>query len=138
LRNRNLVKDSSYVFSRHELVGFKMRAKRRGFWFKALSRLDRALIDLAIEVTDGVRSFRLVKGLQSIIRKAEDTLKSRISRAITTIGIPLAHKLSMLAQKWGNLIARRWISDPSFARFLAIVHVNSLGAFNQQSTIKTG
>jgi hypothetical protein len=111
--------------------------KKCGFWFKALSRIDRVLIDLAIEVTDGVHSFRLVEALRSVARKVEDRFESRISYATNAIGFPLARRLSVFAQKWGNSLAREWMSDPLFARFLAILHMNGIAAFNQQLAINT-
>jgi hypothetical protein len=120
-----------FSFSRRELVGFRLKMKKCGFWFKALSRIDRVLIDLAIEVTDGVHSFRLVEALRSVARKVEDRFESGISYATNAIGFPLARRLSVFAQKWGNSLAREWTNDPLFARFLAILHINSLAAFNQ-------
>ena len=137
MRNSETVKHHLFSFSRRELVEFRLRMKKRGFWFRALSRIDRALIDLAIEVTDGVRSFRLVEALRSVAGKVEDMFESGISYVTNAIGVPLARRLSVFAQKWGNSLAREWINDPWFARFLAILHVNSVAAFDQQVTINT-
>jgi hypothetical protein len=116
-----------FSFSRRELVKLKLWMKKQGYWFKTLSRIDRVLIDLAIEVTDGVRSSRLADALQSIAKKIEDKLENRVSFATDRIGIPLARRLGMLAQKWGNNLALEWTTDPLFARFLAILHINCVG-----------
>jgi hypothetical protein len=90
-----------------------------------LGKVERALVDLAIRVVDRVRSPVLFKALVSIVKKLEDASMSRVSRAIRTIGFPCAQKLSLLAQKWGNKSAQNWIFDLSFARFIAVMHINS-------------
>ena len=124
------MKDSFLAFGRDELVSLRHRAKRRGLWFRKLGRIDRVLVDLAIMVTDGVRSSRLADALRSVVIKIEDTMGSRISQITNNVGFPLARKLGALAQSWGNKLAREWVSDPSYARFLAIVHINSYGTFS--------
>jgi hypothetical protein len=113
------------MLSKGNLLLLKLRAKRSGVWFKALNRIDRALIDLTMTVADKVRSIRLAKALSIIISKVENALKNKISRAIYEVGFPLAHKFSLYAKKWGNPSAENWISDMSFASFLAIMHINS-------------
>ena len=99
--------------------------QRTGVWFKALTNLDRVLIDLVIKVVDRVRSVKLAMSLCTVVRKLEEALENRISRIIKTIGFPLACKIVSLAKKWGNSSAEKWLSDISFARFLAIMHLNS-------------
>jgi len=130
LRNENLMRDSFLAFGRDELVSLRHKAKRQGLWFRKLGRIDRVLVDLAIMVTDGVRSSRLANALRSVVSKIEDTLGSRVSQITNSVGFPLARKLGALAQNWGNKLAREWMADPSYARFLAIVHINSHGTFS--------
>ncbi len=113
------------VFVRENLRLLMLKAKRRGVWFKALSQLDRALINLTIKVADKVRSLRLVKALHEVLKKMEEALKNKIYQAICRVGFPLARKISLLAKKWGNHSADSWMSDLSFASFLAIMYVNS-------------
>lgn len=110
---------------RDELLSLKLRAKRNGVWFKTLSRLDRALIELTIRVADKVQSLRLTKALYKVMKKVETALQNKISQAIRHIGFCLARKIGLLAKKWGNPFAESWMSDLSFARFLAIMHINS-------------
>jgi len=113
------------MFGRNNLLWLKLKARRCGIWFKVLSRLDRELLDLTIKVADEARSLRLIKELLVVVRKVEDALESRISQAIYKIGFPLARKLGLLAKKWGNPFAESWVSDISFARFLAITQLNN-------------
>jgi len=119
------MKVAGIIFEREKLRLLKLKAKRTGVWFKALTNLDRVLIDLVIKVVDRVRSVKLATSLSTVVRKLEEALENRISRIIRTIGLPLAHKAVSLAKKWGNPSAEKWLSDVSFARFLAIMHLNS-------------
>jgi hypothetical protein len=111
--------------SRKGLVKLKSRALRSGAWFATLGAVERALVDCTIRIVDEIRSAVLVTALLSIVKKLEDASANRLSRAIRTIGLPSAQKLSLLAQKWGNKCAQDWACDLSFARFIAIMHINS-------------
>lgn len=115
----------SLFLRRTELLSLKLKAKRKGVWFKALSRLDRVLIELTIKVADKVRSSRLTEALLKVMEKMEKALQNKIIQAINHIGFSLARKIGLLAKKWGNPLAESWMSDLSFARFLAVMHINS-------------
>ncbi|MGQ9507360.1 MAG: hypothetical protein ACUVTB_05825 [Candidatus Bathycorpusculaceae bacterium] len=108
-----------------------MKAKRSGVWFKTLSRLDRALIDLTIKIADRVRSQRLTMALMEVLKKIGEALENRVSQAIYKVGLPLARKIGLIAKKFGNPSAESWMTDLSFAKFLAITYINS-----SRSTIK--
>ena len=98
---------------------------RSGVWFKALPRIDRVLFDLTIKIVRlGVRSTSLAKSILSITGKLKVLLESKLTRAIRDIGFPLACKLSLLAQKWGNQGAQEWAKDLGFAQYLAIMKLN--------------
>jgi len=102
---------------------------RAGVWFRALPRIDRVLIDLTIKVASNIRSFTLAKNILAVIRKLEGFLESSLLRALREVGLPLAQKLSLAAQKWGNPSAESWSSDSSFAFFLAVLHLNDAKTF---------
>ncbi len=129
LRNAFMKNASRFMFGKEKLRKLKLKAVRRGVWFRVLSRVDRALVDLTMKVVDGVRSFRLAEALFSVVEKLEVALEGRVSRALKEVGFPLARKLGLFAQKWGNEFARSWMSDVSFAKFLAVMHVNNPGEF---------
>jgi hypothetical protein len=117
--------DSAFSFlDKTQLVKLKLKAMRAGVWFRALPRIDRVLVDLTIKVTSNVRSVTLAKCILSITRKLEGLLESKLVRAIREIGFSLACKLSLFAQKWGNILAKSWVSDMRFARFLAVMNLN--------------
>lgn len=129
-KSRFVRNTSCFTLSRKRLINLKSIALRSGAWFMALRRAERVLIDLTIQIVDRVRSPVLAKTLLSIIKKLEYASENRVSREIREIGFPFAHKLSLLAQKWGNKCARDWAFDLSFARFLAIMHINSPALFS--------
>jgi hypothetical protein len=107
-----------------QLAKLKAKALRSGVWFKALQRIDRALLDLTIRVASMIRNVKLVKSIRSIANKLERAMGTRISKASEEIGVPLAQKLSTIALKLGNVMARSWATDFGFARFLAVMHIN--------------
>ena len=102
---------------------------RAGVWFRALPRIDRVLVDLTIKVASSIRSFTLAKNLLAVTRKLEGLLENSLSRACRAVGLPLAQKLSSVAQKWGNPSAESWPSDSSFIKFLAVMHINEPKTF---------
>lgn len=119
----------SLALTRNDLLSLKSRALRWGSWFRVLGNVERALIDSAIKVVDRVRSLVLYKALASILKKLDAASVNGIRRVIGTIGFPRIQKLSLLAQKWGNKSAQNWVFDLSFARFMAVMYINSPASF---------
>ena len=115
--------------TRVELAKIKVKAIRRGLWFKVLSRTERASIDLTIKVVERVRSLILARMLGAIVRKLLDAMESKVARVIREVGRGLAEKLSRIAQRWGNKSAHHWKEDPSFVRYLAITYINTPAMF---------
>jgi hypothetical protein len=116
--------ESFSFLDKSRLVRLKMRAMRAGVWYRALRRIDRVLVDLTISVAQGVRSVFLANRLLSVTRKLDDLLESKLARAVREVGFPLAGKLSVVAQGWGNADAWAWALDGSFARYLAVLRLN--------------
>jgi hypothetical protein len=104
-------------------------------WFKALPRIDRVLVDLTIRVASSVRSTTLARNILAVTRKLEGLLENPLMWAFRQVGIRLAQKLSLVAQKWGNPSAKTWASDVSFAKFLAVMHINDPKTFKLLSGI---
>lgn len=103
----------------------RFKAVRCGAWFRALSRVDRAVVDLTLRVVDGIRSRRLAAAVLSVVRKLEETVEGGVTRLLKEVGFKVALELSLFAQKWNNVHARDWASDASFAKFLVIMHINN-------------
>ena len=117
--------NSTFDFlGRATLVKLRLKAMRAGVWFRALPRIDRVLVDLTIKVTDTIRSPHLARSILSVAGKLEGLLESKLQRAVREFGLPIAHKLSMFAQKWGNKTAEKWASDDGFARYWAAIKLN--------------
>ena len=95
---------------------------RAGVWFRALPRIDRVLVDLTIKVAENVRSAYLAKSIFAVVGKLEGLMESSFLKSIRAIGRSLAEKLSLIAQKWGNVSARNWSTDQSFASFLGSMY----------------
>ena len=123
--------DSFCFLNKKQLVNLKTKAMRSGAWFKALQRIDRVLFDLTIRVVENIRSARLAKSINALARKLEDAIKRGFSSRLKAIGLPLAQKTSLTAQKLGNISANSWAFDSSFAIFLAVMHVNDIKKFKQ-------
>jgi hypothetical protein len=107
------------------LARAKRFALRRRVWFRALSRVERGIIDLTLGYVICIRSTRLAKVVAAIIEKLQMSLEGFAEHLVRTVGLNLARKISELAIGWGNRLAARWASDRSFARFLAFNFENS-------------
>ena len=116
--------NTSSPLNRTQLIKLRIKAIRAGVWFRALHRIDRVLVDLTIRVADNIRSVSLAKCILVVVGKLEGLLESSVLKSLRLIGRPLAEKLSLTAQKWGNASAKSWVADSSFAFFLAIMHIN--------------
>ena len=110
---------------RNEIIKLKTRALRKGVWYRAISKLERACIDVVISVVERVRSRLLTKVLFSVFSKLEEALESRVQFLTREIGSKLVHELSQIAQKWGYKGAERWVNDVNFERYLAVTRMNS-------------
>jgi len=116
--------NSTSFLDKATLLKLKLKAMRAGVWFRALPRIDRVLVDLTIKVADTIRSPHLARSILSVVGKLEGLLESRLQRAIREIGLPIAIKLSLFAQKWGNAAAKKWENDVGFARYWAAMRLN--------------
>src|SRR4030043_376143 len=117
-----LRKNTFGFLNKIQLVKLRLKAMRAGVWFRALPRIDRVLVDLTIRVASSIRSATLARSILAVVRKLEGLLESSLLRAFREVGLPLAQKFSLVAQKWGNTSAGNWASDSSFAFFLAVLH----------------
>ena len=127
---KTAIRKKAFCFlNKTQLMKLKLKAIRAGVWFKALPRIDRALVDLTIKVASSIRSTTLAKSILAVTRKLEGLLESSLLRAFRGIAIKLAQKFSSIAQKWGNRSAKNWASDVSFIKFLAVMHINAPKAF---------
>lgn len=123
--NKNPETENHALLNRTQLIKLRQKALRRRTWYKTLTKIERSLIDLAIATVNKIRSTTLAKSLTLVITKLTDTTETSLQHQIQTIGIPLAQKLSQIAQTWGNKTAAKWTTNPKYARFLTICTINA-------------
>jgi len=126
---KNILDQTRIPLTRIELTKIKVRAMRRGFWFKVLSRVERAGIDLTIKVVEKVRSILLAKMLTSVVKKLLEAMESRVVSMMKTVGRSLAQKMSRIAQGWGNKSAAQWAADLGYTRYLTVTYMNMPAMF---------
>jgi len=100
-------------------------ALRYGVWFRILNRVERGIIDLTVQCIDSIKSTKLAKLLTAITDKLYSAMDCAFDRLVRTIGVPLAEKISCIAAGWGNVSAKSWATDLSFAAFLAAMHTSN-------------
>ena len=121
-------KSSNVPLTRESLAKLRLKARRRGVWFRCLKHGERRLLDLTISVVKRVRSFLLVKVVSGFVSRLCEALESRIVRLVRTEGRAMAKKVSEIGEAWGYRAARSWAGDLGFMQFLVI---NNLGAFGK-------
>lgn len=107
------------------LARLRIKALRRGLWFRILTRSERALIELSIRVVDRVRGLFLAKMLLSIMQKLLNAMEGIVARSMRTVGRSMAERLSCIAQSWGNESAVGWVEDRGFLQYLVVTHINT-------------
>ena len=111
------------MFSRSELLALRRRAVRRGIWYRALSRTERATIDLTIRCVKTIRSAMLARIVAEIAGKIEYAMIGFLSRA-EVIGRELAERAVELALCWGNEDASKWRDDMGFIRYIGAMSLS--------------
>ena len=87
------------------------------------------LLDLTIRVVGTIQSVKLARSIDMLTRNLESVMSRSFSISLRKMGLPLAQKLSLTAQKLGNISAGSWALDPSLAFFLAVMHFNNAKTF---------
>jgi hypothetical protein len=116
----------SVPLTRDALARLRLRAVRRGVWFRDLKQNERKLLSLTIRVVQSVRSFMLARLVSRIVDKLCEAMESRIFRLMRTNGQSIAERVSRIAEAWGNRAATFWAKDRGFIQYLT---VNNLSSF---------
>jgi hypothetical protein len=114
-----------------ELLEVRKWAMKRRIWFRVLSRIERGVVDLTIRCVNDVRSRRLAEVLTAILKKLRLAAESVVSKAVRSVGFAQARRISQIALSWGYRSALAWASDVGFARYLAVMRLNSSGVFGK-------
>ena len=123
------LRDQTGPFSINQIGLIKKAALRRGIWFRALSRLERGVLDLTVRYVVSIKSATLATVVTAILNKLKQVTESKVDRMVKSVGFSLARKISALAHKWGNRLALRWAEDAGFARYLVVAHMNASRLF---------
>jgi len=115
---------TSKFIEKKQLIRLKIKSMRAGVWFRVLSRIDRVLVDLTIRLVQNIRSPLLANRILSVVEKLECLMESKFARTIRQVGFQLTCKISLLAQKWGNKVAKDWAEDEKFATYLTVIRFN--------------
>ena len=111
--------------TREALARLRLKALRRGCWFRDLKRSERKLLELTIRVVEKVRSFLLAKIVSRIVGKLCEAMESVVHRLMRTEGRSLAEKLSRIGEAWGNRSAASWANEQGFIQFLTVSNLLS-------------
>jgi len=117
------------MISVNQLLSIRRRALTKRVWFRVLGREERAMVNLVIRCVKKIRSTFLARIVKGILNKLENALKSEVTKFVEAVGWSLARKVADIAFSWGNLLARKWASDANFAKYLAIIRLNTPNIF---------
>ena len=116
---------TSFPLTREALAKLRLKALRRGAWFRDLKQGERQLLSLTIRVVQSVRSFLLAKLVSRIVSKLCEAMGSRIFHLMRTKGRSLAERISKIAEAWGNRAAKFWANDRGFIQYLTVSNLSS-------------
>jgi uncharacterized membrane-anchored protein YjiN (DUF445 family) len=117
-------KRGTQVIVRQDLVKVKTRALRLRIWFKTLSRIERAIMDLTLKCVERIRSHILEETITTILDKIITALEQGFLTKADDVGRIIAKRIAEIAEEWGNDAASTWKFDSSFIRFLGISTLN--------------
>jgi hypothetical protein len=116
---------TSSLTTRQDLAKIKSRAIRTRIWYKALSRIERGILDLTIRCVDEVRSNTLSRTITTIIGKILQCYEERFLAKAETAGRKIAQTICDTAARWGNPSCSSWKRDKHFLIFLGINALNT-------------
>lgn len=103
----------------------RSRALRTRVWFRALSKVERAIVDLTIKCVEKVRSNVLARTISTIVNKLMESLEEDFMTRAEMIGYKVAEKLYIIGERWGNKACSTWKCDKCFVKFLGVNALNT-------------
>jgi 5-carboxymethyl-2-hydroxymuconate isomerase len=111
--------------TKQDLQRIKSRALRAKVWFRALSKVERAIVDLTIRCVEKVRSIVLAGAISTIVTKILKSLEEDFVVTADRIGYEIAEMLCTLGERWGNKTCFTWKCDKYYVRFLGVNALNN-------------
>jgi len=93
-------------------------------WFRALSKIERAIVDLTIKCVETIRSNVLTATISLIVAKILNSLEEIFMVRVEKVGRVIAKTISAFGEQWGNKSCAVWKNDEFFIRFLGITALN--------------
>ena len=112
------------MITRQDLARIKSRALRTRMWFKALSKVERAIVDLTIKCVENIRSTVLAKTITAIIDKILQFFEEDFITRAEKVGHEIAERLCAIGERWGNKACSTWKYDMCLIRFLGVTTLN--------------
>jgi len=110
--------------TRQDLEKIKSKALRTRVWFRTLSKVERAIIDLTIKCVERVRSAVLAGTIATIVDKILRCLEEDFIIGAETVGLEIVERVCAIGKKWGNEACSAWRRNKCFIRFLGINALN--------------
>jgi len=98
---------------------------RARVWFSALTRVERAIIDLTIKCVEKIRSTVLDSAISAIVNKVLPYLQGEFMTRAERVGQGIAERLCVVGGTWGNRACSAWRCDRCFVRFLGVNVLNT-------------
>jgi len=111
------------MLTRDYLLGVRLKAIRKGIWYKALDRVERGIIDLTTRIVEKVESSVLGIELVKILSKLTNSMKSEFVKRLKEFGFNRAKEIAHQAMVLGSL-KMNWASDIGFAKYLTVMDMN--------------
>ena len=112
-----------WVFTREFLGSLRRKAIRRRVLY-CLDEIDRGILLLSSRLVDVVKGPTLVSHLMDIVEKLGEALRSRFDKHVESFGIRRVIDMVRLAIGFGSSVARDWLLDSGFSRYLAFIDIN--------------
>ena len=111
--------------TRQDLARIKSRALRTRVWFRALSKVERAIVDLTIKCVEHIRSSVLARTIGAIVDKILQYLEEDFITKAEKVGHEIVERLCAIGERWGNKACSTWKCDRCLIRFLGVNTLNT-------------
>jgi 5-carboxymethyl-2-hydroxymuconate isomerase len=115
----------AFLITRQGLTRLRSRACKNGAWYEALSKTERAIVDLTIRCVETIRSPILSRAITKIVGKLSQTLQKTFQERAQEIGAVISKRITEIAQNWGNKKSSEWETDDNFIKFLGVTALNT-------------
>lgn len=94
-----------------------IRFRRQGAWFR-LTKAERSILSLAVNLRVKIQSFELIKAIVGILKKLNSLSESVHSLYLR--GVKIAWAFSLFASDNGHKAAYKWRTDKNYIIYLAL------------------